>query len=501
MVVRGQREGAVDEAIANGEFAMALLVAAMCSPEKYELAAKQYAEKVLMPGSPMYTATMMYIDPTELHYPGSWGGDSDELRRTWRIHLAAIISNRVRGWNRVVLSLGDHLRELGETHAAHFCYIYCGLPLQSCVRPDSRLTLLGYCLAPEDVALTTSGSIEAFTYTEAYEWTKRRGNPNAAIPIFQGFKLSYAMRLADLGYTEEPQRYLTSILDCMGVRLEDLDVPEDPPPLNVSIIRADRSGLLAALALFERRLVSRDFGEGFDATKEAARELDLQVPVSDETDADLSFRTAHTNIHDMTHLPEPPIKDAEQRKSVSKQSKKDVPKRSMPRKNKSSNNNALPREERPEFAHDEAHERPAQDNPIFMAVQPPAMLQPPMASNPQPANPAPQQPPAATNPSTPTKQATAPLFMQAPPMLASTPTKPPPQAASPPSTKEPPRQPAVASTPDQHQGNAKKKQVAPMSAPAAIPSSTQKSKSFLEWLLACYCVFSLLTVLCLLSVF
>jgi hypothetical protein len=33
-----------------------------------------------------------------------WGGDPIELRRTWRIHLAAIISNRTAGWDRIVLA-------------------------------------------------------------------------------------------------------------------------------------------------------------------------------------------------------------------------------------------------------------------------------------------------------------------------------------------------------------------------------------------------------------
>jgi len=45
----------------------------------------------------------------------------------------------------------------------------------------------------------TVEAVQAYERTEAFEWAKRRGNPNAAIPAVQPFKLKFAMLLADFG--------------------------------------------------------------------------------------------------------------------------------------------------------------------------------------------------------------------------------------------------------------------------------------------------------------
>jgi hypothetical protein len=130
-LAKGEREEAIDEAIASGEFAMALLVAAMCSREKYQHACRQYAEKVLKQGSPLHTIAMLYTGQLKAPESGSsssfWGGDPIELRRTWRIHLAAIISNRTAGWDRIVLSLGDRSLSLAETRSSFLLWFVAAL--------------------------------------------------------------------------------------------------------------------------------------------------------------------------------------------------------------------------------------------------------------------------------------------------------------------------------------------------------------------------------------
>ena len=57
-------------------------------------------------------------------------------------------------------------------------------------------------VVPVDAALMTPEGVAGYERTEAYEWAKRKGNPNAAIPSLQPFKLMYAMLLADMGLDE-----------------------------------------------------------------------------------------------------------------------------------------------------------------------------------------------------------------------------------------------------------------------------------------------------------
>lgn len=548
-LAKGEREEAIDEAIASGEFAMALLVAAMCSREKYQYACRQYAEKVLKAGSPLHTLAMLYTGQLKPPESGSsssfWGGDPIELCRTWRIHLAAIISNRTAGWDRIVLSLGDRLLELGETHAAHFCYMVCGCAVASPLRPDSRLTLLGCNLVPADVTLNTAGSIEAYTYTEAYEWAKRCGNPNAAIQSLQPFKLRYAMLLADLGYEEAALLYIKSILKCVGVHLADIPASDVPPgPLSLCILSADIDGMLASLSLFEKRLKSRNLmgGGGIPEPENDPS----HVPVYDEVDADVSFLTAHSNIHDSTHSSQSPVdKPRKETSKVQGTKRRDSSRKGDQKlKEKLNKENGLhgqhlepqmedqvsdEHESDPVSKVQEAppieeqlstqnvpfmvakapsmHEPPmastqtrplksssAQQRPMASNVSPtqqqmsPLMQQPPMAAMLSPAQPEKpslmQHPPMAA--STPTKQPEKPPLMQQPLMAMNTPSKqpekpplmmqPPSMASSTPS-REPQKQPMVASTPDQSQANAKKKQVAPMSAPAHLEKSAESTPS------------------------
>ena len=62
-----------------------------------------------------------------------------------------------------------------------------------------------------DPSLSTPEGMLAFQRTEAYEWAKRRGNPQASIPSLQAYKLMYAISLADLGYTNMALAYVKSI--------------------------------------------------------------------------------------------------------------------------------------------------------------------------------------------------------------------------------------------------------------------------------------------------
>jgi hypothetical protein len=147
-----------------------------------------------------------------------WGrSDNNDLISSWKHHLATIISNRTTGWEKVVTALEDELLINGNIAAAHFCYMVCGCQMSS-PSSNTRLTLVGCdCLVPLNVGLMTSEAIQSYERTEAFEWAKRRGNPTAAIPALQPFKLIYAKLLADFGWEAWSKSYVDSIRLCTGL--------------------------------------------------------------------------------------------------------------------------------------------------------------------------------------------------------------------------------------------------------------------------------------------
>ena len=65
--------------------------------------------------------------------------------------------------------------------------------------------------------LMTPQSIQSFERTEAFEWSRRRGNRKTHIPSLQPFKFRYAELLADFGYEDLAREYLLSIRSCIGL--------------------------------------------------------------------------------------------------------------------------------------------------------------------------------------------------------------------------------------------------------------------------------------------
>ncbi len=250
LLLQGKREEAVECALVKEQFALAFLVASMCSRETYHKAAKSYTESVLRKGSPLHTAAELFcseLQTPEMRLgvnPMIWSDSNINLKHTWKKHLAAIISNRTAGWDDLAVALGDRLKELGEVVPAHVCYMVCGCSLSSPVRKNAKITLLGCDVGFAELLFLTNDSVESFCRAEAYEWAKRRGNKNAAIQSIQGFKLQYALLLGDLGLVEEAKMYIVSIKECLDFN-EDIDLARETlHPRFVSILTADRLGIL-----------------------------------------------------------------------------------------------------------------------------------------------------------------------------------------------------------------------------------------------------------------
>jgi hypothetical protein len=330
LLLRGKREEAVKCALSGGDHALALLIASLCGPNTYHTAARYYIQTNLTPGTPLHTATSLFAnqiqspEEAEDQMANFWNDRAESLGESWQHHLATILSNQTRGWKKVVTALGDELLYAGRTHAAHFCYLVSGRPITAHTDTSSRLALVG-CdhRVKMHVALVTKESWEAYMRTEALEWAKRKGNPNAAITTLQPFKFRYAVLLADFGFEQMAKMYIDSIRKCTGLYptssakatkskttniyqkdfANSLDVFEDRlcvslgvPNVNVPPKQTPKLGLASVLSKIVPKSVAAKEDEIFhEATKTETSFVD-----DANEDPDLSFVSATSNILDVT---------------------------------------------------------------------------------------------------------------------------------------------------------------------------------------------------------
>ncbi len=237
LLLRGERESAVSEALTQKNYALALLIASMCDRTTYRITARRFADEALPVGSPLHTATLLFSDnfaiPDDEELLDPYGKSARRksfwyegdiygtLVESWREQLASIMCNQTAGWERIVVSLGDRLLQLGQCHAAHVCYLVSFSSFGPPSKNTTRLALLG-CdhRNPMNQMLMTPVSIQSFERTEAFEWARRRGNRKTHIPSLQLFKLRYAELLADFGYEKLAREYLLSVHSCIGLGLD-----------------------------------------------------------------------------------------------------------------------------------------------------------------------------------------------------------------------------------------------------------------------------------------
>lgn len=223
-LLKGEREEALKCALSGGDHALAFLIASLCGPSAYHTAAKYFIDKKLQIGTPLYTATSLFANQMLSQKEADdaadsfWEKSSERIDESWQHHLATILSNQTKGWKKVVTALGDSLLYKGHTEAAHCCYLVSGRPITNPSDPATRLALIG-CdhRKQKHIAFTTEESWEAYLRTEVFEWTKRKGNPNAVITALQPFKLQYAILLADFGFEAEAKAYIESVRKCTGL--------------------------------------------------------------------------------------------------------------------------------------------------------------------------------------------------------------------------------------------------------------------------------------------
>ncbi|KAL7493711.1 hypothetical protein ACHAWT_002568 [Skeletonema menzelii] len=229
LLLRGDRDCAVIEALRQKNYALALIIATMCDDDTYQMVARQFADDVLSAGSPLYTTTLLLTDNLQLppkdelrdprHGLSFWCKDPyQDLDTNWTQQLASILSNKRANYTKIIMTLGDRLMQLGHCHAAHVCYLATSLSLNNPSKQSTRMVLLG-CdhTIPLNRVLMTPEAVEAFERSEAFEWARRLGNKRTMFSSLQPFKLRYAELLADVGHEALAREYLLSIRICTGI--------------------------------------------------------------------------------------------------------------------------------------------------------------------------------------------------------------------------------------------------------------------------------------------
>ncbi|KAL7431539.1 hypothetical protein ACHAXM_002719 [Skeletonema potamos] len=229
LMLRGDRESAVTEALKKKNYALALIIASMCDEGTYQMAARRFADDALSVGSPLYTTALLLTDNLQLpkkhelidprHELSFWCKDPyQDLETNWKQQLATVLSNKRENYTKIIMTLGDRLMQLGHCHAAHVCYLATSLPLNNPSKPSTRIVLLG-CdhNIPLNRVLMTPEAVEAFERSEAFEWARRQGNKKTIFSSLQPFKLRYAELLADFGHEVLAREYLLSIRTCTGI--------------------------------------------------------------------------------------------------------------------------------------------------------------------------------------------------------------------------------------------------------------------------------------------
>ena len=295
LLLNGKTEEAVDQSLATGNFALALIIARCCGRDVYARAVQCFADASLPQSMSLHTISLLLSG--QLHASGlglnlPWQNSSnDVLQNTWKNHLIAILSNRTEEWSQLAVSLGDSLAHCGEITAAHFCYMVGGSSVGT-ISSKSKMVLIGCDFGPWDVVLASDESMKAFNRTEAYEWAKRRGNAHATIQSFQPLKVVYAMLLVDYGFVDAAKRYVDSIFGCMGINRNEFEsTVGNSSLLSLSVLLSNQRGIVDSLIQLDRRLngsVPIDIQQmPFDAERK-----------SNENDVNSSFATTKTSYHD-----------------------------------------------------------------------------------------------------------------------------------------------------------------------------------------------------------
>lgn len=139
LLLRGQRDEALASAIEAQDWSMAMMLACVCGPEKYQEVVKSYAHTMFPQSSALHLLSMVYsnqgpkviaynattvantakfISPTIGNSMKSEGQTISGLMTNWRSNLAGLLSNKTGEWEHLVKLFGSRLAS--EKHVSTF---------------------------------------------------------------------------------------------------------------------------------------------------------------------------------------------------------------------------------------------------------------------------------------------------------------------------------------------------------------------------------------------
>ncbi|RLN96649.1 hypothetical protein BBJ28_00020750 [Nothophytophthora sp. Chile5] len=219
LLLVGERKDAVSAAMSAQMWPEAMLIASFTDKEEYKRVLRTYLDEHYAPGDPCRALFMSFADQQEksVQEPKKLLQTHEQhaspILSNWVTHAQVLLANRTADTNKILTELGDRLwNETDAVAAAHVCYLLAGVPVEA-PSPSSKIALLGGDhRTPKEARFYVSPA--AVQRTEVYEWVQKHAkgpSTNLMIP-FQGYKLIYAMLLADHGKLETAFKYVTSML-------------------------------------------------------------------------------------------------------------------------------------------------------------------------------------------------------------------------------------------------------------------------------------------------
>lgn len=127
LLLLGRREEAINYAMDNNEWAMALLISGICGTQLYQDVVKRYANACYPSESSLHLLSLVYSNqalsstriPKQLG-PSPLQVNTRTIVSLWRRNLASILSNKGEQWKQLVRMLGDRI--LTEKKVFFFIY-------------------------------------------------------------------------------------------------------------------------------------------------------------------------------------------------------------------------------------------------------------------------------------------------------------------------------------------------------------------------------------------
>lgn len=131
LLLRGKRDDAVTKAVEVQDWGLAMMLACVCGPEKYQEVVKAYSSAMFPDSSALHLLSMVYSNqglktisqaPTTIPTGTKFMSPSGDVLKgeenstsgivsNWRANLAALLSNKTGDWEMLVKTFGTRIQK------------------------------------------------------------------------------------------------------------------------------------------------------------------------------------------------------------------------------------------------------------------------------------------------------------------------------------------------------------------------------------------------------